>query len=120
MDGVQLDNLYTVLQADRTTIKRSTGITPVRVIYGYKHVLPIKLYILTQQTLPQETVRTTAELLALYAKQFNQKDVDIREAIAYIRRLRTANKEYFNDTHYIRQDGFKVKDMVMLYNIQLK
>jgi hypothetical protein len=29
------------------TIKRSTGIILVRVIYGYKHVLPIKLYIPT-------------------------------------------------------------------------
>ena len=120
MEGLQLDNLYTVLWADRTTVKRSTGITPARVVCGYKYVLPVKLYIPTWQTLPQETVRTTAELLALRAKQFDRRDVDTREAIARIRRLRVANKEYFDNTHRIRQDGFRVGDMVILHNTQLK
>jgi len=94
--------------------------TPVRVICGYKHVLLIKLYIPTWQTLPWETVRTTIELLALCAKQFNQRDADIQEAIARIKQLRVANKEYFNNTHHIRQDGFRVRDIVILYNTQLK
>jgi len=44
----------------------------------------------------------------------------MREAIAYIRRLRAANKEYFDNTYCIRQDGFQVRDIVMLYNMQLK
>ena len=47
-DGLQLDNLYTVLQVNRITIKRPTGITLVRVINGYKYLLSIKLYIPTQ------------------------------------------------------------------------
>jgi len=34
----------------------------------------------------------------------------------HIRQLRVTNKEYFNNTYYIRQDGFKVGDIVMLYN----
>ena len=46
--------------------------------------------------------------------------MDVQEAVIYIRRLRVANKEYFNNTYYIYQDGFKVKDIVMLYNTQLK
>jgi hypothetical protein len=37
-----------------------------------------------------------------------------------MRRLRVANKEYFNNTHHIRLDGFKVRDIVILYNTQLK
>ena len=120
IDSLQLDNLYTILQADRMTVKWSTGIILVRVICGYKHVLPVKLYIPTWQTLPWQTVQTTIELLILHIKQFNQRDADIQEAIACIRQLRVANKEYFDDTYHIRQDGFKVGDMVMLYDIQLK
>ena len=38
----------------------------------------------------------------------------------HIKRLRMANKEYFNNTYCISQDGFKVRDIVMLYNMQLK
>jgi len=51
--------------------------TLVRVIYRYKYVLPVKLYIPTWQTLPWEIVQTTIELLALRVKQFNQRDIDI-------------------------------------------
>ena len=31
-----------------------------------------------------------------------------------------ANKDYFNNTYYIYQEGFKVKNIVILYNIQFK
>jgi len=41
----------------------------------------------------------------------------MQEAVARTRRLRVVNKEYFNNTYYIRQDGFKVRDIVILYNI---
>ena len=37
-----------------------------------------------------------------------------------IKQLRVANKEYFNNTYHIHQDGFKVRDIVILYNTQLK
>ena len=37
-----------------------------------------------------------------------------------IRWLRVVNKEYFNNIYHIRQNGFKVRDMVMLYNMRLK
>jgi len=36
----------------------------------------------------------------------------MQEAITRIRRLREANKEYFNDIRRIRQDVFKVRDIV--------
>ena len=120
MDGLWLDNLHTVLWADRTTVKQATGMTPARVIYGYEHVLSIKLCIPTWQTLPWQTVRTTAELLVLRAKQYERRDVDVQEAVARTRRLRTVNKEYFDDTHRIRQEGFKVGDIVMLHDAKLK
>ena len=71
IDGLWLDNLYTILQADRMTVKRPIRIILVRVICRYKHVLPIKLCIPTWQMLPWQTVQTIIELLALYAKQLN-------------------------------------------------
>jgi len=38
----------------------------------------------------------------------------------YIRRLRVINKEYFNNTYCIHQNGFKVRDLIIFYNTQLK
>jgi len=37
-----------------------------------------------------------------------------------IKQLRVINKEYFNNTYRIYQDRFKVRDIVILYNTQLK
>ena len=71
IDGLQPNNFHTILQADRMTVKQFTRMTLVRVIYGYKYVLLIKLYIPTWQILPWETVWTTIKLLVLYTKQFN-------------------------------------------------
>ena len=34
-----------------------------------------------------------------------------------MRRLRVVNKEYFNNTYRTRQNEFKVKDIVILFNI---
>jgi len=40
----------------------------------------------------------------------------MQEVVTRIGRLRVANKKYFNNTYYIYQDGFKVRDIVILYN----
>ena len=47
MDGLQVDNFYTILQTDRMTVKKFIEITLAKVIYKYKYILPIKLYIPT-------------------------------------------------------------------------
>jgi len=39
MEGLWLDNFYTVLWANRTIIKQFIGIILVKVICGYKHIL---------------------------------------------------------------------------------
>ncbi|KAF1828248.1 hypothetical protein BDW02DRAFT_479488, partial [Decorospora gaudefroyi] len=69
MKGNWVANLHLALWADRVTVKRSTGETPVFLITGREHVLLVELNISTWQTLPWSTVSDTATLLALRAKQ---------------------------------------------------
>jgi ribonuclease HI len=49
MTGNWVDNLHLALWADRITVKRSTGESPVYLISGKEHVLPIELSIPTWQ-----------------------------------------------------------------------
>ena len=74
----------------------------------------------TWQTLPWDTVRTTADLLSLCAQQLEKRDEDIEAALLRIRRLRIRGKEYFDNTHAIRDGEFKVGILVLLYNTKLE
>ena len=109
-------HLPSVLFADRTTIRVSTGMTPFRMIYGYEAILPIELDVPTWQTLPWNTVRTRADLIAMRARQIERRDQDIEEAIAHLRRMRLQGKEYFDRTKNIVQETPKKDDLVLLYD----
>ena len=111
-------HLPSVLFADRTTIRVSTGMTPFRMIYGYEAILPIELDVPTWQTLPWNTVRTRADLIAMRARQIERRDQDIEEAIAHLRRMRLQGKEYFNQTKNIIQEIPKKDDLILLYDMK--
>jgi len=112
--------LHTVLWADRTTVRASTGMTPARVIYGNEHVLPIELTVPTWQVLPWSEVRSTSDLLAMRARQLERRDDDLKEALLRIRRHRQQNKEYFDDTHRIRPENLTEGMMVLLHDTKLE
>ena len=58
--------------------------TLFRMIYGYEAILPIKLDMPMWQTLPWNTIRTRANLIAMQAYQIKCQDQDIEEAIAHL------------------------------------
>jgi len=106
--------------ADRTTIKASTGMTPFRMVYGYEAVLPIELDVPTWQTLPWNTVRTRAELIAMRAQQIERRDEDIEEARAHLQRMREKGKERHDWTKQLISDPAKEGDLVLLHDSALK
>jgi hypothetical protein len=109
-------NLHSVLWADRTTIRRTTGLTPFRLNYGNEAVLPIELEIPTWQTLAWSQVRTTGDLLAVRAQQLQRRDKDMQEAVDYARRMREASKDPFDTTHQLHSRPFCVGDIVLLHD----
>ena len=75
-----LSNLHTVLWADRTGIRTPTGMTPFRLMYRHDAVLPIELDVPTWQILDWNSVKTTADLLAMQARQLQRRNEDLEEA----------------------------------------
>ena len=111
-----VSNLAAVLWADRSTVKTSTAITPYRMLFGQDPVLPIELKFPTWRILPWETVRTTADLLALRARQMQRRDKDMAEAVLHLERMRKEGKDAFDASHRTRTEDLKIGDRVLMHD----
>lgn len=111
-------NLPTVLWADRTTVRRSTGLTPYEVEYADKPVLPIELEIPTWTIVNWNDVRTQSDLIAARARILERREEDIAEVAAHLRRIREGNKEDFDTRHRIRSERMEVGQLVLLRNVK--
>ena len=105
-------HLPAVLWADRST----TNTTPYHMVCGQDPVLPIELEFPTWRILPWERVHTTADLLALRARQLERRDEDLEEAILRLQRVRTEGKEYFDQKHRLREKDLGKGDLVLLHD----
>jgi hypothetical protein len=112
------DNLHAVLWADRTTVKSTTGLTPFYLNCGSEPILPIELDIPTWRVLPWDTVRTTADLLAMRARQLQRRDEDMEEARDLVRRMREQGKENFDALHNTKDKEIAADDLVLLHDTQ--
>ena len=112
-------HLPAILWADRTTHHASTGMTPYEIEHLDRAVLPIELEVPTWSVLPWEEVQSTADLLAVRARQLERRDEDLEEARLHLQRVRESNKDYFDENHRLRADDFNIGDLVLLHNTKL-
>ena len=114
MTGNWVNNLPMALWADRVTVKRSTGETPLYLVCGKDPVLPVDLSVPTWQTLPWGEVRDTPTLLALRARQFDTRDQRLQEAVDRTIRLREEGKEWFDMHRELRPKPLTRGSLVLL------
>ena len=110
-----IQNLHTVLWADRTTVRASTGMTPYEVEYGQRPLLPIELEIPTWSVMNWDEVRTQADLVAMRARVLERREEDLEEARCHLRRMREANKERYNLVNRVRDGRVKTRMLVLLH-----
>lgn len=116
LSGLWVNNLPTVLLADRISTQSQTGYSPYQLITGQNPVLPLELELPTWQTLPFREVKDRAQLLAIRAMQLDLRDQFTKDAVARTNRLRQAKKEYWDDTKEIRREELRLGDLVLLWN----
>ena len=109
-------NLPAVLWADRSTVRTSTGLTPYYICCGSEPVLPIELEVPTWRILPWDEVHSTADLLAMRARQLQRRDDDLEEATLHLQRMRLEGKERHDEKHGIRHEELAPGDIVLLHN----
>lgn len=115
LSGQWVDNLPSVLLADRISIQ-SSGYSAYQLVTGQNPVLPIELALPTWQTLPYRRVEDRSQLLAIRAMQLDLRDQFLKDAVGQTERLRAAKKEYWDNTKEVRQHEIRVGDLVLLWD----
>lgn len=99
-----------MLWADRTTVKRTTGMSPAKMMLGEEHVLPIELKLTTWQNLPWTSVKSTSQLLLLRAQQLDKREDDLKEAAARQERMREEANDFWESTYMVRRRQEALED----------
>ena len=101
---------------------RSINCTYIYWSYSLLHQLwertcpPIELEIPTWQILPWNEVYSTADLLAMRARQLQRRDEDLEEATLHLQRMRLKGKERHDDKHDICVEELTVGQVVLLHD----
>ena len=88
-------HLASVSWADQITVCKSTGMTPYRVVFGQKCLLPVQIAMESWRVVDwlhvERAANKRAELLALRARQLERRPEDIEKAAEAQRKCREAN-----------------------------
>ena len=120
-------HLAAVSWADRITVRKSTGMTPYRVVFGQECLLPVEIAMESWRVVDWLRVERAgnkrAELLALRARQLERRPEDIEKAAEAQRKNREANREYFDKHRRHRPEGenheLRGGDLVLLHDMKL-
>ena len=109
-------NLSAVLLADRSTVRTSTGLTPYYFNYASEPVLPIELEVPTWRILPWNQVTFTPDLLLMRARQLQQRDEDLKQAVSHFQRIRLEGRERHDEKHGFGATQLAAQDDVLLHD----
>ena len=113
--------LNDVLWADRITVRKSTGFSPFKLVYGRKCLLPIEIIFSTWQIMEAQTPRTTQELSNLRVTQVTQSARERDMAIENLKKSRLSNKAWFDRSKRLRPKTAIIheNDLVLLHDTKL-
>ena len=104
------------LWADQITVRRMTGYSAFRLMYGRDCVLPVETSIASSGIIDWEEVRSTEDLLLARMHQLDERVLDQARAAEALERARRGNKKYFDRVHWVREEQLKVGDLVLVFD----
>jgi hypothetical protein len=110
--------LSLALWADRVTVRRTTGYSAFRLLYGQDCLLPVDFTVVSWSLLDWDEVKTREDLLAARMRQLDERELAEARAAMELERSRRINKQYFDRTKRIRPESqrLQVGDLVLVYN----
>jgi len=109
-------HLQAVVFADRTTVRRSTGLTPFELVFGIPPALPIELQVSSWAYINWEDVKDTEQLLAARARQIERRTEDIALAGANLRQSRLRDAEQHESGLGRRRNKLRKGMLVLMWN----
>ena len=110
--------MHLIAWADKSIVWEFINMSFYQFLHSKNPVLLIKLSISTWSTLPWNSMRSRADLLALQAKQLKWRKEDVEKATLYLRYEKKENKELFNKKHWTN-NSFNVSNLILLHNTKL-
>jgi hypothetical protein len=116
------DFLAETVFADRITVSKVTGYSPYQLLHATDPILPFDL---TEATFMVEgfySGMSTAELLALRARQLCKHDQDIKKAAATLKAARFKSKEQFEKRFIkkLQKESYKEGELVLMRNTRIE
>jgi len=116
-----IDHLPAMLWADRITVRRTTGYSPFRLMFGQDAVLPIELVNLTWNTANWiQGIDDTASLIAAIARQLERRREDIYVAIQNLKESSDANKRYFDQAANLPVEDLQIGDLAIVHETKIE
>jgi hypothetical protein len=114
--------LTLALWADRISVRRPTGYSAFRLLYGRDCILPVELAVSSWSTVDWGDVRSREDLLAARMKQLDEKTLEQSRAAERLKRARMGNKRYFDAHKRLRsaKQQIRIGDLVLLHNTSIE
>lgn len=111
-----------VFWAERVTVQKRLGFSPYYMAHGVEPLMPFDLSEATYMAPAQTKTLTTAELLALRARQLQKREEDLDDIKKRVVKARFASAKDFEKRHAstIKDFNFGKGDMVLVRNSRIE
>jgi hypothetical protein len=111
-----------VFWAERVTIQKRLGFSPYYMAHGVEPLMPFDISEATYMAPVQTSTLTTAELLAIRARQLQKRDEDLADVKKRLIKARFASAKDFEKrhAHTIKDFDFGTGDLVLVRNSRIE
>jgi hypothetical protein len=106
--------------ANRISVRRPTGFSAFRLLYGCHCLLPIELESASCAAVDWEKVSTMEDHLTAQTQQLDQQTLDEAQGATNLRQSREGNGEHFNTHRRLQSTVLEIGDLVLLHNTAIE
>ena len=110
------------LWADRISVRRSTGYSAFRLLYGRECILPVEFAVSSWSMVDWQAIESREDLLTARIKQLDRQSLEEALAAEALKMSRLGSKAYFDAHKQMRPLNRKIEvgDLVLVHNTRIQ